>query len=172
MNRVPPDRLLSVSPYFSKKVLPKLWLGLAAFLMAVALIGSGPGPSSFGVTAVLAIVFGISYVLMRMIAGGLADSVRDGGDYWLVRIGDNEERIPMHEIEHVKEFNYRRQPPRVELVLKYPGKFGRVISFIPIGATMAHFVPFSKTALFHELEERVRIAHAEHPTEERKIGKD
>ena len=171
MNRVPPDRLLSVSPYFYKKVFPVLWLVVTAVIAISILIGDR-GPSGFGTIAFLVAVFGIGYVIMRTIAGGLADSVRDGGDHLVGRIGGREESVLLQEIESVKESSYAKQPPRLELVLKYPGNFGRVIAFIPVGATMVYFVPFTKSELFHELEERVRIAHAEHRTAEQKTSKD
>lgn len=74
-----------------------------------------------------------------------------------MRIGNAEEVILMREIESVHESIWSRQP-RIELLLKYPGRLGRVIVFIPARYTL---IPFSRSALFYELEERIRNASAE-----------
>ena len=112
--------------------------------------------------ASFAVVVAGLYAITRTIASGLVDAVFDGGDNLLVRIGDAEEMILMRDIESVKESLFSRQPPRIELVLKYPGRLGRIIAFVPSRYSL---VPFSRSAVFHELEERVRIAHAERHTE-------
>jgi hypothetical protein len=115
----------------------------------------------------LTVVVGVTYAITSTIASGLADDVFDGGDQLHVRIGNVQEVILMHEIESVKESIFSRSP-RIELVLTYPGKFGRVIAFVPARYSL---IPLSRSALFHELEERVRIAQAEHQTDAGKIRK-
>jgi len=161
MNRTPATRRLSSSlTSLYKKLFPRLLL-LAGFgAVGITLwntVSADDGETPFGFLVFLVAVTGIAYALSNTIASGLADAVFDGGDHLRVRIGDLEEVILIHEVESVKESLFLRQPPRIELVLKYSGTFGRVIAFVPARYSL---IPFSRSALFYELEERVRIAHA------------
>src|SRR5687767_6954596 len=94
----------------------------------------------------------IAFMRTRVVASGLADEVFDGGDHLVVRVGGAEERVALGEIEDVKESRFMKQPPQIELVLRYPGRFGRVIAFVPTGYTI---VPLAKSPLFYELKGRI-----------------
>ena len=48
-----------------------------------------------------------------------------------------------------------KQPPQIELVMRHPGRFGRVIAFVPTGYS---FVPLTKSPLFYELKQRISAA--------------
>ena len=65
--------------------------------------------------------------------------------------------MPLTDIEEIKESAMYKQPPRIEIVLRAPATFGRILTFIPTGYSL---VPFSKSSLFYELTERVRVARA------------
>lgn len=101
----------------------------------------------------LAVTAGVAYIAMRAAAGSYADKVSDGGDHLLVRIGRDEERIAFSHIASVHEYNSK--PPRIRLTLEYEGQFGREIDFIPAGLFK---MSWGKSAVFHELDERVRAA--------------
>ncbi len=164
MNRPPATRQLS-SPLSSlyKKLFPRLLLVAGSGAVVIRLwntVTGDDGERPFGFLVFLVAVTGIVYALSNTIASGLADAVFDGGDHLRVRIGDLEEEILIHEIESVKESLFSRQPPRIELVLRYPGKFGRVIAFVPARYSL---IPLSRSALFYELQQRIRSASAKAP---------
>ena len=91
-------------------------------------------------------------MIMRVMISGFADQVLDGGDFLRVRQGDVEEDIVFDEIEAVKEPMWTRRPPRIEILRTTSGKLSRAITFIPIEYS---WIPFKKSALTLELEERV-----------------
>jgi hypothetical protein len=163
MNRTPATRRLSSSlSTIYKRVFPRLVLVLGTIAAGLMLWAPATGDSAgfpWAFVVLFAVVLGGIYAITNIFTSGVADAVFDGGDHLRVRIGDAEEVILMREIESVHESIWSRQP-RIELLLKYPGKFGRVIAFIPARYSL---VPFSRSALFYELEERVRIASAEAP---------
>lgn len=142
-------RVLSANPFLYKRgpalvaVVLGLWVAFA----------SAQQPDLTGLVMV-AILLGAGVVAMRMAAWDFADKVHDGGDHLVVRYGKEEQRIPFDHIERVAESHVLRAPTRIELVLKHPGKFGRVIVFIPAGFFTQ--MSLGKTAIFHELDGRVR----------------
>jgi hypothetical protein len=143
----PPARILSTNPFTYTRVPVLLLVGIAAVLAVAA----GPDLDSL---ALLAVMAAVAYVAIRMTAGDFADKVSDGGDHLLVRIGKEEERILFSHIESVEQSNLK--PPRITLKLRYAGKFGHEIVFIPAG--LFTDPSWRQTAVLHELEERVRAA--------------
>ena len=154
MNRVPPTRVLSSNPLIFKRVLP--WLcGVVLAISAVLPFITVPISDAIFVAGIGC--FGM--LISRMVGRQFADEVRDGGDYLRVRDGHVQEDIPLIEIESVKEpILMGRRLARIELVLNAPGKLGRAIAFIPIESSL---IPFQKSALTRELEERVERARRE-----------
>ncbi|HJU41209.1 MAG TPA: hypothetical protein VJ691_00285 [Vicinamibacterales bacterium] len=140
--------------------MPTLWLGVASLLGAGivwTLIDGRPGnPFAFLPMMIVALLV---YFFARHIGAFLVDEVFDGGDHLVVRVNGEEYRVPLADIEEVKESALVKQPPRIELILRYPERFGRIISFVPTGYSV---IPFAKSALFYELTERVRFAHGVH----------
>ena len=158
MNRVPPARALSRGTLFYKKVFPLVWLGAAAFVAAGTLWRMASGADApFEWVPFLGVAV-VGYVITRLVGSELADEVLDAGDHLRVRKGAIEIDVPLREIEGVKESLLQKQPPRIELLLKAPGPFGRVIAFIPSRDSL---MPFTRSQLTYELRERVGRAQQE-----------
>ena len=139
-------RVLSTSP-FTYERLPILGIVAIAVLLVLR---AGLDLESL---AFLAATVVVAYVAMRAIGGAFADKVSDGGDHLIVRIGRDEERIFFSNIASVEESG--RRPPNIHLTLTYESKFGREIVFIPAGLFQ---LSWGKSAVFQELDERVRAA--------------
>ena len=160
MNRLPPARRLSIGTLFYKRVVPIVW---AAFVVALAaitvwrLVTAASDYSPFELVPLM-IVGLIAFMWTRLVGSGLADEVFDGGDHLVVRQGGAEARVALGEIDEVKESRFMKQPPQIELVMRHPGRFGRVIAFVPTGYT---FVPLTKSPLFYELTQRIAVARRE-----------
>lgn len=157
MNLSPSARRLSIGTLFYKKVVPLMWVAFAGAVAGITVWRLAIGvedQSSFELMPLL-VLAGIAFVWTRLMGSGLADDVFDGGDHLVVRVGAEEERVPLRTIEDVKESRVMKQPPQLELVLTHPGKFGRVISFIPTGYSL---VPLTRSPLFYELKERIAAA--------------
>ena len=155
MNRVPPTRRLSVGTLFYKRVFPTVFLAAGIVAMGIgawkAIAGAG---NIFEVLPFVA-AMAVGYAIIRLMSSGTADEVLDGGDYLFVRKDGIDEHVPLADIETVTESLWNRQPPKLELVLRAPGKLGRVISFVPANFSTA---PFSRSALYFELSDRVARA--------------
>jgi len=160
MNRVPPTRRLSIGTLFYKKIVPIVWAVFVAVLAAITvwrLLTAAAEYSPFELVPLI-IVGLIGFMWTRLVASGLADEVFDGGDHLVVRQGGTEERVALAEIEDVRESRFMNQPPQIELVMRHPGRFGRVIAFVPTGYS---FVPLTKSSLFYELTQRIAMARRE-----------
>jgi hypothetical protein len=153
MNRVPPTRVLSNNPIFFKRVIPWLF-GMAMVILVPFLIAD----DRVGEALFFAGICAFGFLITRVMGRQFADEVLDGGDFLRIRDGDIREDVPLHAIEAVKEPMWNRRVPRIELLLKAPGQLGRVIAFIPVESS---WVPFQKSALTQELEDRVERAQRE-----------
>jgi hypothetical protein len=151
MNQPPPTRRLSTGTLFFKKVFPPLMIAAAVAIPAVSLLRSG---GLLEVLPVSAAMIAASFIT-RVIGQSLADEVLDGGDHLIVRKDSGELVVPFDHIEAIRETSWLRNPPRLELILKAPGPLGRVIAFIPSSYSL---VPFAKSAIFHELTQRLEMA--------------
>src|SRR5450432_334273 len=90
----------SGSTFFLKRVFPALWLGIIASALVV-MIGTGAAqkvPAAL-VGPVFMLVLG--FFIFRKLLWDLADEVRDGGDFLVVRRGSIEERIALADISNV-----------------------------------------------------------------------
>jgi len=155
MSNTLPPRRLSSGTLFYKKVIP--WLWAAGMAMVVAIMGwrlAAGAPSPLEPWPYLA-VCAVALTITKVAASGMVDEVIDAGSHLVVRVGKDEQRVALAEIDAVKESLYLRQPHRIELVLSSPGKFGRTITFVPSGFLP---FPFMRTELFHELKRRVAAA--------------
>jgi hypothetical protein len=134
-----------------------IWIAFAVAMLAITgwrLAADAGGQSPFELLPLM-VVACIAFLWTRLVGSGLADEVFDGGDHLVVRVGAAEERVALGEIDEVKESRLMKQPPQIELVLRHPGRFGRVIAFVPTGYSM---LPLTKSPLFYELKQRIAAA--------------
>jgi len=95
-------------------------------------------------------VFGL--LTWRLVVWDIADEVVDCGDSLLVRRGEIEEKVPLTNILRVSESPFS-ESVRIVLHLVVPGRFGRVIAFMPRNQP-ARINPFARNPVVKELAER------------------
>ena len=105
----------------------------------------------FLIVPVVMAVFG--FFLMKKLVWDLADEVLDGGDRLIVRMGGDEEQIPLANIINL-DYQYMTSPPRVTLTLRTPCRFGDKVSFCP----PLRFVPLARSPVIDGLIRRVDAA--------------
>ncbi|MGN6113054.1 MAG: hypothetical protein ACTHOC_08620 [Luteimonas sp.] len=147
--------LSSRMTFYFKRIFPVVWLG---FLVVFVVIGGMSGawdkdPVFFVVPALMA-VFGV--IFFRMLLWTLADEVRDGGNFLVVRKGSVEERIPLADIINVGLSQFVN-PRRLSLRLRRPGKLGDEIVFLPKQPAL-QFNPLARNAVAESLIKRVDAA--------------
>lgn len=125
---------------------------LAVFLAAPLLSGKGEGMPLFIMVVPAAMAVFVFFLFKRLL-WDLADEVMDAGDALVVRFRREEERIPLANIMNVS-YESMTSPPRVTLLLRVPGRFGKEVSF----AAPMSFVPLRKSPVIGELMERVDAA--------------
>jgi hypothetical protein len=144
--------VLSTSPFTYTRLPILVVVGMAAYLAFAAGLDTEN-------LLLLAVTAAVACIAIRAASGTFADKVSDGGDHLLVRIGREEERIPLIHVESVHE-SHNLKPTRIQLTLKYETRFGREIEFIPAGLFK---MSWGKSAVFQELDERVRAAQEGRP---------
>ena len=136
--------------FFVKRVFPAFWFGfLAIFSVTFALNGAAKD-ASFLIGPIAMVIFG--FLLMRKFVWDLADEVRDGGDYLLVRRGSIEEKVPLTNVMNVNMSQFSN-PPRLSLRLRKVGPLGDEIVFIP--QCKARLNPFARNELAEQLMHRI-----------------
>jgi hypothetical protein len=80
------------------------------------------------------------------------DEVFDGGDYLLVKKGDEEARIQLTNIININ-YSVMSNPRRVTLSLRDECIFGNEVSFLPISSF--NLSPFKKSSISEDLIKRV-----------------
>jgi len=145
------NRISSSSTFFAKKVFPCLWFGIVA-AVAASLIAGGVWRKNPVVLLHPLAMGGVGYFMFRKLLGGLADEVRDGGAFLLVRKGGIEERVQLSNVMNVDITQYQN-PSRITLRLRAPGKFGNEVSFIP--QTSFQLNPFARNRIAEALIQRV-----------------
>lgn len=101
------------------------------------------------------------YFLFRKLFWSLVDEVYDCGDSILVRNKGREERISLSNVINVSESSLTN-PPRIELRLDKPGRFGNEIAFspeVPWGIN-----PFARSKVGEDLIVRVDQARRKRAT--------
>ena len=147
MNELP--KLSSASTFFFKRVFPAFWFGFLTLLGA--LIATQKPIAVLHPLAMM--LFG--YFLFRHLVWDLADEVRDGGSFLLVRNGGLEQRVELREVMNVG-FSQFTNPRRITLKLRTPGVLGDEIVFLP--TAQVRFNPFAQHPLVDELIVRVDAA--------------
>ncbi|HEY0940837.1 MAG TPA: hypothetical protein VGE08_12120 [Steroidobacter sp.] len=131
-------KISSGATVFYKRLFPLLWFGFAGFVSVMAL-RDGLVQKGQWMFLVMPILVGlIGFVIMRQVLWDLVDEVHDGGDYLLIRKGDEQERVPLKNIMNVSATTHIN-PPRVTLRLVTPGKFGTEVTFTPARKTSFSF---------------------------------
>ena len=148
------EQISSRSTFLYKRIFPVFWFGLLGIFVVVGLMGPHHRQSAPGlllIVPVLMALFGI--FLMKKLMWDLADEVEDAGDRLIVRMGSDEEQIPLANIMNV-DYQYMTSPPRVTLTLRTPCRFGDKIAF----CAPLRFIPFARSAVVDELIQRVDAA--------------
>jgi hypothetical protein len=125
-------KISSGSTFFYKRVMPLLGIGFLVALVGSQLyIGRNVRlESGWMFVVVTAGVAAIWFVLFRKLIWDLADEVHDGGDYLLVKMRGEEERVALANIMNVSVAT-TSNPVRLTLRLIKPGRFGPEITFTP-----------------------------------------
>lgn len=143
--------LSSSSTFLMKWILPAFWFaGVLVAGIVFLLTGVAMKQPVALVAPVLMLTLG--FFLFRKLIWDLADEVRDGGDYLLVRRGDTEERVALSNVMNVSLSQFTN-PRRLTLRLRLPGKFGDEVTFIP--ASTFSFSPFARNPVAEDLMHRV-----------------
>jgi len=145
------NRISSQTTWFSKYVFPVIWFSFVGFFLLTILFtnkSQGGPPFLVMIGPILMGVFG--YFMMKKMVWDLADEVFDDGDSLLVRVGSEQQRIPLASIINVS-YAYMMNPARVTLTLRGSGQFGHEISF----AARTSWVPFVRRPEIVDLIRRV-----------------
>jgi hypothetical protein len=143
--------------FFLKRVLPALIFGTLTLAIFMPLAFGARHPAGFPYPVLVGplVMIVIFYIVFRRLIFDLADEVTDEGDALRVRFGQEEERIPFEQIMNVS-YTGMMNPPRITLMLRSPGRFGREIAFSP----QRRFIRLlsNSSPLVNELIERVDAA--------------
>ena len=152
----PVKRISSRLTVVNKKVFPAVWFGfLAVFFVTSLATGAVDRDIMFLVVPVVLAVFG--YALMKKVIWDLADEVYDCGDFLLVRMRGEEERVQLTNVTNVNSSTFTN-PPRITLRLASPSRFGGEVTFSPISGRKLN--PFTKNAIAEDLIVRVDLARS------------
>jgi hypothetical protein len=142
---------------FYKYVFPFIWFGVLAVVIAVGLISGAIHHAPMLLTVpCLMVVFG--YFLFKRLLWVLADEVRDGGDYLVVKNHGEEITVCLSNIMNVGATT-NMNPPQVTLRLVQPTKFGNEVIFSPVRGGFS-LNPFRKNAIVEDLIVRVDKARS------------
>jgi hypothetical protein len=145
------EQISSSQTFFMKRVFPAFWFGfLAVFLLVGAATGAWKKEPVFVIQPVLMAAFG--YFLFRKLIWDLADEVRDGGNFLLVRKGGVEERVALADVMNVDSSQFTN-PRRITLRLRRPGKLGNEVVFIPRSSFQIN--PFARNPTAEALIQRI-----------------
>jgi hypothetical protein len=150
------QRISSSGTFFSKRVLPTLFLGILG-LFAIDAYRSDDFSSDAFVLAGLAFMAVVGIFVFRVFVWDLADEVDDHGSYLEVRRGKIVDRIEFSNIMNVSAAEYAN-PPRVTLRLVEEGALGKNVSFSP--KIPLSFRPLATSTVVEELTERACAARA------------
>lgn len=152
-----PGQRITRNTFFLKRVLPALIFGALTLAVVMPLAFGARHPAGFPYPVLVGpvVMIVVFYIVFRRLIFDLADEVTDEGDALRVRFGHEEERIPFAQIMNVS-YTGMMNPPRITLMLRSPGRFGREIAFSP----QRKFIRLlsNSSPLVNELIERVDAA--------------
>lgn len=144
-------RLSSRATFFFKRIFPVLWFGVLAFVVAAMLTSMGRREDFWAAFVLVPVAMAIlGFLLFKKLLSDLVDEVWDAGDRLIVKNGGEEEQIPLKEIMNVS-YTLWINPPRVTLMLRRPGRFGKEVTFSP----PARLLPFSQNPMIDNLIDRI-----------------
>lgn len=148
------QRISSGSIAFGKVVFPVIWFGLLAIGFLLALFGKNTH-GNHSLVAIVTPLFmaAVGYFIMKKTMWGMADEVLDAGDSLIVRIGQEQEQIPLANIINVG-YQPMTDGSRVTLILRNPSRFGNEISFY----ALRKFLPYGQNPVITELIQRIDAA--------------
>jgi hypothetical protein len=144
-------RISSNRARFLKRAFPVFWFGIVGVVLLAGVLSGTAERAPLALVAPV-VMAGVGYALMRGTLLDLADEVFDCGDYLLVRMRGEEERVPLGGVMNVSASTLVN-PPRITLRLVAPGRFGTEISFAPI--TPFSLNPFARNRIADDLIVRV-----------------
>jgi len=148
------ERISSGMTVFYKRIFPVFWFGFLGVFVVVGLAANRHGDNSSSMFLIVPVVMAVfGFFLMKKLVWDLADEVLDGGDRLIVRMGSDEEQIPLANIINL-DYQYMTSPPRVTLTLRTPCRFGDKVSFCP----PLRFVPLARSPVIDGLIRRVDAA--------------
>lgn len=149
------ETISSGQTFLMKRIFPGIWLVivlLGGSAAAIAIIhGHANVAPAMLIGPVVMLVF--AFVLFRKLLWDLADEVKDGGDFLIVRRGSVEDRVQLANVINVS-MSQLTKPKRLTLRLRTPGKFGDEIVFIPKLPSF-QLNPFARNAIAEKLIQRV-----------------
>lgn len=145
------ESLSSGMTFAMKRLFPALWFGFLAVFLGVGIVsGTWREAPLFIIQPILMAAFGV--FLFRKLVWDLADDVRDGGTFLLIRKGGLEERVLLSNVININVSQFSN-PVRISLRLRAAGKLGDEVVFIP--KTEFRLNPFARNALAETLIRRV-----------------
>ena len=150
--------VISTSTFFIKKVFPVFFMGLVLAISSTAIASGALNKAPFFLIGP-ALMLAVGYLVFRKFVWDLADEVKDGGSFLLVRKGDVEDRVQLSNVMNVSMTQFTN-PPRLSLRLRTPGKFGDEIVFIPKLPAL-RFNRFARNPIAEDLIQRVDRARLE-----------
>ena len=137
---------------FYKYVFPTIWFGFLGIFFVIGLTtGVARQSPLFVLVPCAMVVFG--FFLFRKLIWVLADEVRDGGDFLVVRRHSEEITVYLADIMNVSA-STNINPPQVTLRLAAPSKFGSELVFTPAKKGFS-LNPFKKNEIVEDLMVRV-----------------
>jgi len=150
--------VISTSTFFFKKAFPTLWVGIIAAASVTAIAAGALSKAPFFLIGPVFMLV-VGFVVFRKFVWDLADEVKDGGSFLVVRRGDCEERVQLSDVMNVSMTQFTN-PPRLSLRLRKPGRFGDEIVFIPKMPAL-RFNRFARNEIAEDLIRRVDSARQE-----------
>jgi hypothetical protein len=144
----------SSTTLISKWVFPAVWFAALAFA-TIGMVLDGAALRSPAILLGPLFMAVIGYIVIRLFAWDLADSVYDFGDHLVVSRGSTRERIALENIMNVS-CSVFVNPTRVTLRLVKPCAFGAAVSFSPKASFSLN--PLAKNPIAEELLERAYAA--------------
>src|SRR5215470_3692441 len=145
-------RISSRATFWYKRIFPIIWFGVLALFIAGGVFSSTftNGTQLVPFIVMPAVMAVIGYVIMKKLVFDLVDEVWDDGAALIVRDKGREDRIALSNSMNVS-YSPLMNPPRVTLMRRQPGNFGREITF----SAPIRFTPFAKSPVIEDLIRRV-----------------